>query len=48
MSRYTGPAFKKSRRVGFSTLESGKDIAKRPYGPGQHGRGRRAKVTEYI
>ena len=47
MSRYTGPAFKKSRRVGFSTLESGKDIAKRPYGPGQHGRGRRAKVTEY-
>ncbi len=47
MSRYTGPAFKKSRRVGFSTLESGKDIVKRPYGPGQHGRTRRAKITEY-
>ena len=37
MSRYTGPAFKKSRRVGFSTLENGKDIARRPYRPGQHG-----------
>lgn len=47
MSRYTGPAFKKSRRVGFSTLETGKDMAKRPYAPGQHGRSRRAKVTEY-
>lgn len=47
MSRYTGPAYKKSRRVGFSTLESGKDIVNRPYRPGQHGRGRRVKVTEY-
>lgn len=47
MSRYTGPAFKKSRRVGFSTLENGKDIARRPYRPGQHGQTRRAKVSEY-
>ena len=47
MSRYTGPAFKKSRRVGFSTLENGKDIARRPYRPGQHGQSRRAKVSEY-
>ena len=47
MSRYTGPAFKKSRRVGFSTLENGKDIARRPYRPGQHGQDRRAKVSEY-
>ena len=47
MSRYTGPAFKKSRRVGFSTLEHGKDIARRPYRPGQHGQSRRAKVSEY-
>ena len=47
MSRYTGPAFKKSRRVGFSTLENGKDIARKPYRPGQHGQSRRAKVSEY-
>ncbi len=47
MSRYTGPAFKKSRRVRFSTLENGKDIARRPYRPGQHGQSRRAKVSEY-
>ena len=47
MSRYTGPAFKKSRRVGFSTLENGKDIARRSYRPGQHGQSRRAKVSEY-
>ena len=47
MSRYTGPQYKKSRRLGFSTLENGKDIAKRPYAPGQHGTGRRKKVSEY-
>lgn len=47
MSRYTGPAYKQSRRVGFSTLENGKDLVNRPYRPGQHGRTRRAKVTEY-
>lgn len=47
MARYTGPSYKKSRRLGFSTLENGKDIAKRPYAPGQHGAGRRKKVSEY-
>ena len=47
MSRYTGSAYKKSRRVSFSTLENGKDLAKRPYAPGQHGTGRRGKVSEY-
>ena len=46
MARYTGPAHRKSRRLGFSTLESGKDL-KRPYAPGQHGQGRRKKVSEY-
>ncbi len=46
MSRYTGPAFKKSRRLGFSTLENGKDIAKRPFAPGVHGNSRK-KVSEY-
>ncbi len=47
MARYTGPAFKKSRRLGFSTLESGKDLAKRPYPPGQHGKARRRKPSDY-
>ena len=47
MARYTGPAFKKSRRLGFSTLESGKDLAKRPYAPGQHGVDRKKKSSEY-
>ena len=45
MARYTGPAFKKSRRYGFSTLENGKDLAKRPYAPGQHGVDRRKKSS---
>ncbi len=47
MSRYTGPAYKKSRRLGFSTLENGKDLARRPYAPGQHGMSRRKKSSEY-
>ena len=47
MSRYTGPAYKKSRRVGFSTLENGKDLAKRSYRPGQHGQDRKAKPSNY-
>ena len=47
MSGYTGPANKKSRRVGFSTLENGKDLAKRPYKPGQHGQDRKAKASNY-
>ena len=47
MARYTGPAYKKSRRVNFSTLENGKELAKRPYGPGQHGQGRRGKPSNY-
>ncbi len=47
MARYTGPAYKKARRVGFSILENGKDIARRPYGPGQHGAERRGKSSNY-
>ena len=47
MSRYTGPQYKKSRRYGFSTLENGKDLAKRPYAPGIHGTSRRKKISEY-
>ena len=46
MSRYTGPVYKKSRRYGFSTLETGKELAKRPTAPGQHGISRK-KLSEY-
>ena len=48
MSRYTGPVYKKSRALGFSLLESGKELTKRPYGPGQHGNDKkRGKASEY-
>ena len=47
MARYTGPAYKKSTRLGFSTLENGKELAKRPYAPGQHGTDRKKKMSEY-
>jgi small subunit ribosomal protein S4 len=46
MARYTGPVWKVSRRLGFSILESGKELNKRAYAPGQHGQ-RRKKMTEY-
>ena len=46
MSRYTGPRYKVSRRLGFSTLENGKELAKKPYVPGQHGQ-RRKKISGY-
>ena len=45
--RYTGSDWKRSRRLGFSTLETGKELAKRPYGPGQHGNNRKKKPSEY-
>ena len=47
MARYTGPNNKRARRVNFSILESGKDIAKRPYGPGPHGKDRKRKPSNY-
>ena len=47
MARYTGPVYKKSRRLGFSTLENGKELARRPYAPGIHGNSRRKKISEY-
>ena len=37
MSRYTGPSWKLSRRLGISLSGTGKEIEKRPYAPGQHG-----------
>ncbi len=45
--RYTGPAWKKSRRLNFSLLETGEELKKRPYGPGQHGNARKKKPTDY-
>lgn len=47
MSRYTGSTFRKSRRLGFSILENGKELAKKPYAPGQHGNDRRKKMSDY-
>jgi small subunit ribosomal protein S4 len=46
MARYTGPVWKKSRRYGFSTLENGKELQRRPFAPGQHGQ-RRKKLSNY-
>lgn len=47
MSRYTGSGWKVSRRLGFSLTETGKELSRRPYAPGQHGQGRKKKVSEY-
>ena len=47
MARYTGPVYKKSRRLGFSILENGKELAKRPYAPGAHGNDKKRKSSEY-
>ena len=47
MSRYTGSSYKVSRRLGFSTLENGKELAKKPYIPGQHGGKRGKKLSDY-
>lgn len=45
--RFRGSDWKRSRRLGFSTLETGKELARRPYGPGQHGNSRKKKPSEY-
>ena len=47
MARYTGPRWKLSRRLGISLSETGKELAKRPYPPGQHGQNQRRKLSEY-
>ena len=47
MARYTGSSYKRSRSVGFSTLENGKELARRPYRPGQHGSDRKGKLSDY-
>ncbi|SDT42055.1 SSU ribosomal protein S4P [Paenibacillaceae bacterium GAS479] len=48
MSRYTGPKFKLSRRLGISLSGTGKELAKRAFPPGQHGQAsQRKKVSGY-
>ena len=47
MARYTGPSYKQARRVNFSISETGKELARRPYGPGQHGQDRKGKLSDY-
>ncbi len=48
MARNTGPVWRISRRLNFSILETGKELQKRPYIPGQHGSPtHRAKQSNY-
>ena len=47
MSRYTGSSYKQARRTSFSLLENGKELARRPYGPGQHGNDRKRRQSTY-
>lgn len=47
MSRNTGSVWKKSRRLGFSVLETGEELTRRNTIPGQHGNARRPKSTNY-
>lgn len=47
MSRYTKSSYKQARRVNFSLLENGKELARKPYGPGQHGADRKRKASNF-
>ena len=47
MSRYTGSTYRKSRRLGFSVLETGKELTKRAYAPGQHGNKKGKKLSDF-
>jgi small subunit ribosomal protein S4 len=47
MARYTGPKSKIARRFGEPILGPSKALARKNYGPGQHGKGKRGKVSEY-
>ncbi len=43
----TGPVWKQSRRLSFSVLETGEELTKRSYIPGQHGPTKRVKLSPY-
>jgi small subunit ribosomal protein S4 len=47
MARYTGPMTKKSRRLGVDLVGGDMAFERRPFPPGQHGRGR-PKESEYL
>ncbi|MDR1794290.1 MAG: 30S ribosomal protein S4 [Erysipelotrichaceae bacterium] len=47
MARLKEPVWKTSRRLSFSVLETGQELRKRNYAPGQHGNNRRAKLSNY-
>ncbi len=45
MSRYTGPSWKRSRRLGISLSGTGKELARRNYAPGEHGPNNRGRLS---
>ena len=47
MARYTGPKSKIARKFGEPIFGDSKALQKKAYPPGQHGRGRRKKQSEY-
>lgn len=47
MARYTGPKAKISRRFGEPILGASKALQRKNYSPGQHGKGRKRKKSEY-
>ncbi len=47
MARYRGPKAKISRRFGEAILGPSKALQKKSYPPGQHGKGRRRKQSEF-
>ena len=47
MARYKDSSYRISRRLGLSTLETGKELAKKPYAPGIHGNKKAKKLSNY-
>ena len=47
MARYTKSSYRVSRRLGFSTLETGEELARKPYAPGAHGSKKSKKLSNY-
>ena len=47
MARYTKSTYRISRRLGFSTLETGEELARKPYAPGAHGSKKAKKLSNY-
>lgn len=47
MARYTGPKAKISRKFGEPILGQSKALQRKNYAPGQHGKGRKRKLSEY-